>query len=89
MRKKLAKLTIFAMKIAFGVLDTIAPNVQNSIEAKNYCPVEKKQHYQIDYVRLISSFIVFVILVLNFFGYTDLAKQIEHIINTLFVKLRG
>jgi len=88
-RKKLAKLTIFVMKIIFGVLDTVTPNINNSITGKTYCPIEKKETLTIDWVRLISSFVFFVVLVLNFFGFTDIAQQIKLIIETLFIKLRG
>ena len=42
-RKKLAKLTIFVTKIIFGVLDTVTPNINNSITGKTYCPIEKKE----------------------------------------------
>ena len=88
-KRNLAKLTIFVMKIIFGVLDTVTPNINNSITGKTYCPIEKKDKLTIDWVRLISSFVFFVILVLNFFGFTDIANQIKLIIETLFIKLRG
>ena len=88
-KRNLAKLTIFVMKIIFGILDTVTPNINNSITGKTYCPIEKKDKLNIDYVRLISSFIFFVILVLNFFGFTDIAKQIKFIIETIYIKLRG
>jgi len=88
-KKRLAKLTIFVMKIVFGIFDTITPNINNSITGKNYCPVTKKETLSIDWVRLISSFIFFVILVLNFFGFTDIAQQMKLIIENIFIKLRG
>lgn len=89
MKRKLAKITIFLLKVFSGIMDTIAPNINNSIETLPKCPITKKNSFKIDYTRLITSFVVFIILVLNFFGYTDIAKQLKYFFENIAIRLRG
>jgi hypothetical protein len=79
MIKKLAKITLLIMRIFQGFADTALPNVKASIKDIKRCPVTGKNEYNIDWVRLISSFATFTVLILNFLGYTNLADIIKHI----------
>lgn len=72
-----AKITLFLMRVAMGIADSTLPNVKASVKDVSRCPVTKKNVYKLDYVRLITAFITFIILVLNFFGYTDIAAFIS------------
>jgi len=71
------KITLFLLKIGAGIADATLPNVKNSVKDISKCPVTKKNEYKLDWVRLITAFITFVILVLNFLGYTDIAGFIS------------
>ena len=73
----LAKLTLILMRIASGIADATLPNVKNSVKDINKCPITKKNEYKLDYVRLITAFITFIILILNFLGYTDIAATLS------------
>ena len=73
------KLTLLLMRIASGIADATLPNVKNSVKDISKCPITKKNEYKLDYVRLITAFITFIILVLNFLGYTDIAKFIQNL----------
>ena len=77
MKRPIVKLTLFVLRVLMGVSDTVLPNIQNSIKNAGKCPVTKKNEYKLDWVRLITAFITFVILVLNFLGYTDIAGFIS------------
>jgi hypothetical protein len=71
------KITLFLLRIGAGFADATLPNVKNSVKDISKCPVTKKNEYKLDWVRLITAFITFVILVLNFLGYTDIAGSIS------------
>lgn len=77
--KILAKLTLLLLRICSGIADATLPNVKNSIKDIGRCPVTKKNEYKMDWIRLITSFITFIILVLNFFGLTDIAEFLREL----------
>lgn len=65
------------MRIGAGFADATLPNVKNSVKDISKCPITKKNEYKLDYVRLITAFVTFVILILNFLGFTDIAAAIS------------
>jgi len=72
------------LRIISGLLDTVLPNVQKSIDnKKEYNPKTNKQDLNIDWIRLISSFIVFILLLLNLIGFIDAKEFIKHVFNEL------
>lgn len=70
------------MRVIMGVMDTVLPNVKNSIKDQGICPVTKKQEIKIDWPRFLAAAITFILLILNFFGLIDL-KTIQKITQTL------
>ena len=70
-------------KIVMGFLDTILPNIKNSIKGNEYNPKTNKQDLSIDWVRLISSFIVFILLLLNLMGLIDFKLIFGNVFNEL------
>jgi hypothetical protein len=75
----LVKLTLILLRIGSGFADATLPNIKNSVKNVSTCPITKKNEYKMDWIRLITAFITFVILVLNFLGYTDIAGTIAKI----------
>ena len=73
-RKLIFKIII---RILSGVMDTITPNVKNSILQGEYNPTTNKQNINVDWVRLLSSFVVFILLVLNFVHLIDLNQVVK------------
>jgi hypothetical protein len=72
------------LRIISGLLDTVLPNVQKSIDnKKQYNPKTNKQELSIDWIRLISSFIVFILLLLNLIGFIDAKEFVKHVFNEL------
>ena len=71
------------MRIISGVMDTITPNLQNSLKDKEFNPKTQQQQTKIDWVRLSSSFIVFVLLLLNFLHLIDITEVIKNVLNEL------
>lgn len=80
MKKILFKLI---MRIVSGVIDTITPNIQNSLKDKEFNPKTNKQHTKIDWVRLSSSFIVFILLLLNFLHLIDITEVLKAVTHEL------
>ena len=80
MKKTLFKLI---MRLIGGMLDTITPNIQNSLKEKEFNPKTNKQQIKIDWVRLSSSFIVFILLLLNFLHLIDISEVIKNVLNEL------
>ena len=66
-----------------GVMDSILPNIKNSIIGKEYNPQKNKNQIQIDWIRLIASAIAFIILVLNLLGLIDITEFIKAVLNEL------
>jgi hypothetical protein len=77
------KIYLFLLRIVSGMLDSVLPNIQKSIKGKEFNPVKNKTDVQIDWVRLISSFIVFILLLLNLIGFIDAKEFIKHVFNEL------
>jgi hypothetical protein len=75
----LVKLTLLLLRIASGFADATLPNIKNSVKDISKCPITKKNEYKLDWIRLITACITFVILVLNFLGYTDIAGFISQL----------
>lgn len=80
MKNKIIKIFL---RILQGVFDAIAPNVKNSIKGKEFDPHTNKPKVQIDWLRLLSAGIMFILLVLNFFGLIDAKEVIKYIYNEL------
>lgn len=66
-----------------GLFDTILPNINNSLKDGEFNPVTNKQETKIDWIRLLSSFVVFILLVLNFFGFVDIVTFMKILIHDL------
>jgi len=77
------KAKILLTKILMGVMDSILPNIKNSIIGKEYNPQKNKNQIQIDWIRLIASAIAFIILVLNLLGLIDITEFIKAVLNEL------
>jgi hypothetical protein len=77
------KIYLFLLRIVSGMLDSVLPNVNNSLKGKEFNPVKNKTDLKIDWVRLISSFIVFILLLLNLIGFIDAKEFIKHVLNEL------
>ena len=77
------KAKILLTKILMGLMDSILPNIKNSIIGKEYNPKKNKNEIQIDWIRLTSSAIAFIILVLNLLGFIDITEFIKAVIHEL------
>jgi uncharacterized membrane protein len=77
------KIYLILLKIVSGMLDTVLPNMKNSIKGKEYNPNKNKTEVSIDWVRLISSFIVFILLLLNLIGLIDVKEIFKHVFDEL------
>lgn len=77
------KIYLLLHKVIMGMLDTILPNLKNSIKGNEYNPTKNKQDLSIDWTRLISSFIVFILLLLNLIGLIDFKQIFDHVFNEL------
>lgn len=71
------------IKMIMGFLDAVLPNIKNSISEGGFDPVSNKQETKVDFIRLISSAIVFILLVLNFFGFIDIVTFVRQLIYDL------
>ena len=80
MKKKVAK-TI--LKVIKGIFDTVAPNINPSIAEKEFDAIENKTKTKVDWVRIISAFITFTLLLLNFFGQINITNFIKTLIREL------
>jgi hypothetical protein len=80
MKKKLAK-TI--LKVIKGIFDTVAPNITPSMAEKEFDAIENKTKTKVDWVRIISAFITFTLLVLNFFGQISIVNFIKTLVREL------
>jgi hypothetical protein len=80
MKKKLAKVIL---KVIKGMFDTIAPNITPSMSEKEFNALENKTQTKVDYIRIISAFITFTLLVLNFFGQINITNFIKTLIREL------
>jgi len=80
MKKKLAKVIL---KVIKGMFDTIAPNITPSMSEKEFNALENKTQTKVDWVRIISAFITFTLLVLNFFGQINITNFIKTLIREL------
>lgn len=65
-RRYFVKITLFFSSIILGVCDAIFPNITNSIINVRFCPIKNKNEYEINYLRLLSCFIAFTLLILHF-----------------------
>ena len=77
------KIYLLLMRVVTGMLDSILPNMQNSIKGKEFNPIKNKTDLKIDWIRLISSFIVFVLLLLNLIGFIDAKEIVKNVLNEL------
>jgi len=84
MKKKLAK-TI--LKVIKGMFDTIAPNITPSMSEKEFNALENKTQTKVDWIRIISAFITFTLLVLNFFGQINITNFIKTLVRELSTSL--
>jgi len=80
MKKKLAKIIL---KVFKGIFDTVAPNIKPSLDKTEYDVIKNKQKTNVDWVRIISAFITFALLVLNFFGQINITNFIKALIHEL------
>ena len=80
MKKKIFKII---GKIIKGTLDTTLPNIEKSTKNTEFDPGLNKQVTKVDWVRLISAAITFIILLLNLFGQIDIVNFIKNLINEL------
>jgi hypothetical protein len=80
MKKKLSKVIL---KVIKGMFDTIAPNITPSMSEKEFNALENKTQTKVDWVRIISAFITFALLVLNFFGQINITNFIKTLIREL------
>jgi len=80
MKKKLAKVIL---KVIKGMFDTIAPNITPSMSEKEFNALENKTQTKVDWIRIISAFITFTLLVLNFFGQINITNFIKTLIREL------
>jgi hypothetical protein len=80
MKKKLAKIIL---KVFKGIFDTVAPNIKPSMAEKEFDAVENKSKTKVDWIRIISAFITFALLVLNFFGQINITNFIKSLIREL------
>jgi len=80
MKKKLAKVIL---KVIKGMFDTIAPNITPSMSEKEFNALENKTQTKVDWIRIISAFITFTLLVLNFFGQINITNFIKILIREL------
>jgi len=71
------------MRVVTGMLDTVLPNIKNSVKGMEYNLTTKKYDKDIDWIRLISSFIVFILLLLNLIGLIDIKEVVKHVLNEL------
>lgn len=70
-------------KVIKGTLDTTLPNIEKSTKNTEYDPGLNKQVTKVDWVRLISAAITFIILLLNLFGQIDIVNFIKNLIHEL------
>jgi hypothetical protein len=82
MKKTIVKIILFTMRVIMGVMDTVLPNVKNSVKDQGLCPVTKKPEIKVDWPRFLAAAITFILLILNFLGLIDL-KTIQEITQTL------
>jgi hypothetical protein len=80
MKKKLAKIIL---KVFKGIFDTVAPNIKPSMAEKEFDSLENKTKTKVDWIRIISAFITFALLVLNFFGQINITNFIKALIREL------
>lgn len=71
------------MRIIGGIMDTVTPNFQNSLKDKEFNPKTQKQQIKIDWVRLTSSVIVFILLLLNFLHLIDINEVLKAVTHEL------
>lgn len=86
MKKLLAKQIIKVLK---GIFDAIAPNIKASLKETEYDPKLGMQKTKVDWVRIISAGVTFILLVLNFFGLVDIVNFIKNLIIELSNNLPG
>jgi len=84
MKKKLAKVIL---KVIKGMFDTIAPNITPSMSEKEFNALENKTQTKVDWIRIISAFITFTLLVLNFFGQINITNFIKTLVRELSTSL--
>lgn len=80
MKRKIFKLI---GKVIKGTIDATLPNIEKSTKNTEFDPVTNKQVTKVDWVRLVSAAITFIILLLNLFGQIDIVNFIKNLINEL------
>ena len=69
-----------------GVIDTVLPNVKESIKMSESDLPDDRKKYDIDFPRLIASITVWIILLLVFFGKVKFSDVVELVTKLLILK---
>lgn len=86
-KKKLFRGVFRVIKgIGKGVLDTVLPNVANTIKMKEPEFPDKKEKIEIDFPRLITAVTIWLLLILVFFGKIKSSDVLELITKFLLIK---
>jgi hypothetical protein len=85
--KKLFRIVGKVIKgVGKGVIDTILPNVKESIKMSESDLPDDRKKYDIDFPRLIASITVWIILLLVFFGKVKFSDVVELVTKLLIIK---
>jgi hypothetical protein len=85
--KKLFRIVGKVIKgVGKGVIDTVLPNVKESIKMSESDLPEDRKKYDIDFPRLIASITVWIILLLVFFGKVKFSDVVELVTKLLIIK---
>jgi hypothetical protein len=72
--------------IGKGILDTVLPNVANTIKMKEPDLPNEKPKFQIDFARLITAVTIWILLILVFFGKIKSSDVLDLISKLLLIK---
>jgi hypothetical protein len=85
--KKLLRIVGKVIKgVGKGVIDTVLPNVKESIKMSESDLPDDRKKYDIDFPRLIASITVWIILLLVFFGKVKFSDVVELVTKLLIIK---
>jgi hypothetical protein len=85
--KKLFRIVGKVIKgVGKGVIDTVLPNVKESIKMSESDLPDDRKKYDVDFPRLIASITVWIILLLVFFGKVKFSDVVELVTKLLIIK---
>jgi hypothetical protein len=86
MRKILKVVGKILKSVGSGVVDTVLPNIKDSIKMSDSDLPDDKKKFDVDFPRLIASITVWIILLLVFFGKVKFSDVVEIITKLLILK---